>query len=278
MLTLSQALRDWGPGQASPLTDPVTLLRAAWPAIVGEVNATKSRPERMIGDALGVVTASSAWSQTLSLLQERIVADISARLPSAGIARLRCRVGRVATGPAAARHAAAPRPTREGGAVAPPPSLSAPAALERFRTRIESRRRAKTADGWKVCQACEALVAPGAPCAACANAHAAARAEATARLLFEAPWLGFAGTARLVDGLTPEEYASLRRQLLARWWRELKKVERAKRCSRDGRERSIASSYVVLRSGLAPDRISPATILNALGAELYHLLYGTERA
>ena len=44
--------------------------------------------------------------------------------------------------------------------------------------------------------------------------------------------------------------------------------------ARDGRERLVASSYVLLQSKLAPEAIMPATVRNILGDELHDLLYG----
>lgn len=95
--------------------------------------------------------------------------------------------------------------------------------------------------------------------------------------MFEAPWLGYTGTAELVDGLTPAEYDATRNRLLSRWWEALTRAREAKRLSRDGRERTIASSYVVLKSKLPPEAIDPATLRNVLGDELNELLFGTER-
>ena len=96
------------------------------------------------------------------------------------------------------------------------------------------------------------------------------------RLMFEAPWLGYAGTAQLIEGLTPADYESIRSRLLSNWWEALARVRASKRLSRDGRERTIASSYVVLKSKLPPEVIDPATVRNVLGDELNDLIYGTE--
>jgi hypothetical protein len=84
-------------------------------------------------------------------------------------------------------------------------------------------------------------------------------------LLFEAPWLGFSGTAELVDGLNEKEYERIRSRLLKRWWGMLERARVAGRLSRDGRERLVASSYVLLRSKLPPEEIMPATVRNVLG-------------
>jgi hypothetical protein len=97
------------------------------------------------------------------------------------------------------------------------------------------------------------------------------------RLLFEAPWLGYAGTAALIEDFTHEEYEGIRRRVLARWWETLSRARASGKLSRDGHERLVASSFVVLKSGLAPERIGPATVRNVLGDELHDLIYGTER-
>ena len=80
-----------------------------------------------------------------------------------------------------------------------------------------------------------------------------------------------------VDGLSRREYEAIRTRVLARWWDTLARARAAKRLSRDGRERLIASSYVVLKSGLAPEGIDQATLRSVLGDELHDLIYGTER-
>jgi hypothetical protein len=92
-------------------------------------------------------------------------------------------------------------------------------------------------------------------------------------LLFEAPWLGYNGTAALVDGLQEGEYERVRAQLLTRWWGMLVQARAANRLSRDGRERLIASSYVLLRSKIPPEQIIPATVRSILGDDLHDLIY-----
>jgi len=95
-------------------------------------------------------------------------------------------------------------------------------------------------------------------------------------LLFDVPWLGFAGAAAVVEGLTQHEYESIRRKLLATWWESLQRIRREGRRRLSTRERLIASSYVLLKSGLDPERIAPAVVRDLLGDELHHLIYGNE--
>jgi hypothetical protein len=278
MLKLSSALDAWSPsdGQPSAAADPVVLLGAVWPEIVGEKVAQHSHPVQVAGETLIVATRSSAWSEQLSFLCEPVLAAIRARLPSAGIQKLRFRVGftprkgiqtsgkRVSTNgwKSRARRAA---------------SGSAAEALARFRTAVEAARRAKAARGWKECPGCSAPIPPGGSfCVPCAHARADERERLVSRLLFEAPWLGYPGIAALVEEVAPEEYEAIRRRLLTRWWERLVRAARTGQMSRDRSERSIASSYVLLKSGLAPERVNAAVLRNVLGDDLHDLVYGTE--
>ncbi len=278
---ISGALEAWSPGEGlpSPATDPLMLLAAAWPEIVGENNALNSHPSNVAGTALQVTTRSSVWSQQLSFLSEEILAKVRARLPRSGIEQLRFRVGKLP-----ARPGSRPRPTRSGPGHAPAKRERTEAgsleeALERFRAGVDAAQRAKRDAGWKECVGCNALIAPtaGLRCVSCQTALDDERTRQVARLLFEAPWLGYAGTAKLVERLSQDEYETIRRRLLARWWELLSRANAAKRLSRDRRERLIASSYVILKSGLPPERLVPATVRNVLGDELHDLLYETER-
>jgi hypothetical protein len=280
---LLEALGTWTPRENSPWEkDPVVLLAAGWGEIVGDEVGRHSHPNRIVDGTLLVTTRSSAWSQQLSFLSEHVLAAVRARFPKTSIAQLRFRVGtlpdpsRQSAGTATRRPPFAPR---RGGDATHAPSGSAQEAVARFRGSVDERQRAKLAAGWKECRGCGALIVPAgaAFCITCANARADERTAAVARLLFEAPWLGFAGTAALAEGLTHREYESIRARLLARWWETLARARAAKRLSRDGRERLIASSYVLLKSKLPPEEIAPATVRNVLGDELNDLIYGTEQ-
>lgn len=278
MLKLGQALGGWAPGdgKATQATDPLVLLGAAWAEIVGEANAQKSHPSKVEGDTLVVKTAGSGWSHALSCESTHIVDAIRSRLPKAGIEKLRFRVGTIAApgSLSAAKRVVGKAVSRDTRA----PAADAHEALARLRSDVEAAERAKRARGWKECAGCTALIAPesGSFCVTCEIARNDERERLVSRLLFEAPWLGFAGTSSLVEGLTHDEYESIRHRLLTRWWDRLSRARFNGKLSRDGSERLIASSYVLLKSELAPERIGPATVRNVLGDELHDLIYGTE--
>ena len=277
MLRLGQALGAWSPGEGrTGRTEPIVLLGAAWAELAGDSLAAHSHPGKLEGDTLIVTTSSSGWSQQLSFLTEPILAAILARLPHCGIAKLRFRVGKLPQrGPAVrAARAASPRPGGTGGVR--PPVRDADEALERFRGDVAAAERAKRERGWKECTGCSALIAPasGPVCVSCVVARDQERERLVSRLLFEAPWLGYAGTASLVEDLDRATYESIRLRLLGRWWGRLNRARAAGRLSRDESERLVASSYVVLKSELPPERVTPATVRNVLGDELHELLYG----
>ncbi len=274
MLKLSKAIAQWQPSETNAGQPPIALLEAGWEEIVGCEVAQNSHPARVADGTLTVTTRSSAWSHQLSFLADHLLRAVAARLPDAGIEHLRFRVGRVS-------------PRRRGGlnrqgfaasrSLGDRPDSASPAeALARFRRDVEQRRDARREQGWKECAGCRVLVGPAADslCPICAAARTERLTAATAQLMFEAPWLGYSGTAALVCGLQREEYERIRTQLLAHWWGMLARARAAKNLSRDGRERIVASSYVLLRSKLPPEQIVPATVRSILGDELHELLYG----
>lgn len=263
-------------------TDPVVLLAAAWSEIVGADNAQHSAPSQITGDTLLITTTSGAWSQSLGFLGDDLIARIAARLPATGVSKVRFRVGKITRRTSADR----PKGERHGFRRAEsgqddksrPPTANAAEALARLRSGLEEAERAKRDAGWKECVGCTALIEPdsGAFCAPCQAARNDERERRVSRLLFEAPWLGYAGTAKLIEGLSTEEYERIRERLLRRWWDRLSRARFSGTVSRDGSERLIASSYVLLKTGVAPERINPATVRNVLTDEIFELIYGTE--
>ncbi len=275
MKPLNTVLSAWQPS-ASESADPLLRIKAEWPAIVGPEVAANSRPAEMVRDGLLIVTRSGAWSQQLSFLSERILHALRAR---AGVSpeRLRFRVGRITAAaliPAGKRLAG-----RRVRTESRTPAASAQDALERFRADVAGAERAKARAGWKECGRCGVRVAPGAAayCVSCENAHAQERDAQVGRLLFEAPWLGYPGIVRLVDGVTPKNYENVRSVLLRRWRDVLDGIVRTRR-NVTVRDRMIASSYVLLKSGLDPERIAPAVVRDLLGDHLHDIFYGTENA
>ncbi|HEY9085291.1 MAG TPA: DUF721 domain-containing protein [Candidatus Tyrphobacter sp.] len=270
---LGEALAGWSvrdDGRA----DPLSAVAACWPDIVGREVARNSQPINLAGETLIVATRSSAWSEQLSFLAEGILASLHERFGLKQLQRLRFRAGRlVRSAPARVTRGITPAPRRAPRMRADAASLEE--AVARFRSDVDRTRRAKTGAGWKECCGCATLVAPdsGALCTACAVAAAQEREQFVARLLFEVPWLGYAGVSALVGSLSPQEYEAIRARLLARWWETLVRARMSKRLSPDGRERLIASSFVIVKSGLEPERIAPATVRDLLGDELFELMY-----
>lgn len=271
MKPLARALASWQPTAARP-GDPVLALQGRWREVVGPEVAAHSRPVELAGDTLLIHTRSSAWSQQLAFLVEPILEAV-AQATGTRAARLRFRVGRLA--PAAVRSPARrPTPARSRAAQTAADPLD---ALARFRRDVEAERRAKSAAGLKDCPKCGAPALPPSEafCAPCANAQAHERHAAVARLLYEMPFVGYHGIAERIEGLTHAEYETVRRRLLTRWWDTLMRLRRAGGPA-SPRERGIASSYLLVKTQLPPERLSAALIRNELGERLTDILYGNE--
>ncbi len=271
MQALRSVLSAWQPAKVVQ-DDPLSHLRAQWATIVGEDIAANSRPAELTAGVLLVVTRSSAWSQQLSFLSERVVEAVRA---STGVSleRVRFRVGRITnrTDAPAGRKARA-RKNRERHAE----SATLESAVALFREDVAKAQRAKASAGWKECNRCGTRIVPdtGQFCAPCTNVRSAERSATIARLLFEMPFLGYSGIAEHVENLSRGEYERVRGKLLARWWDALTQLRRSGRKRVSKRERDVASSYVLLKTGLDPERIAPAVVRDLLGDDLYQVFYG----
>ncbi|HEV2261166.1 MAG TPA: DUF721 domain-containing protein [Candidatus Rubrimentiphilum sp.] len=274
MQPLRSLLSAWQPG-SSDLSDPLSQIRAQWTTIVGDEIAANSRPVELARGALIVVTRSSAWSQQLSFLSERIIAAV-AQATQTKLDQVRFRVGRVAQRQlnVVGRKEIRRSRLRE---VQPAPTLDS--AVATFREDVQKAQRAKASAGWKECNRCGAPVVADteALCSPCANARANERAATLARLLFEVPFLGYAGIAEHVENLSRNEYDSVRSKLLARWWDLLTQLRASGRARVTKYERDVASSYVLLKTELDPERIAPPVVRDLLGDDLYNMLYGSEQ-
>ena len=257
LIGLGNALATWRPGGGSE-TDPLTAARAAWVELVGLDVARAAQPVAIERDALVVLTASSSWSAQLVFLEPEIVRGLRANSVTAGITRLRFRVGKIrrsvvpGEGPNGPRRGRGPEPP----VVAPAATLDD--ALARLRRSVERGRARHKAAGGSFCALCEAPLDRGTRCLPCRDDDERRRTFACERLLFEAPWLSAADVLGLVDGLKPEEFDGIRRRLLRSWWDELARAERLHRLRQPldrPRLRKLASSFVLLETGMDPMRL-----------------------
>jgi hypothetical protein len=265
---LRSALETWRPLPAAG-GDPLSLISAAWLGIVGARVAQHSAPLEMSGDALIVATRSSAWSQQLQFLAPQILERIRELAAGRELTRLHFRNGALRGRRNAGATAAAAAAPRTAAGPAPEPAADESEAFDRLRRRVsETRRRASA-----TCATCSAPIARGSLCAPCEGSLAARRRVALERVLFNAPWLSLEEIRVQVRDAGRDEIEAARRALLQRWWLILERARRAGRAL-TRRERSIASSYVLLQSGLPPDRMTPAIVRNLLGEELEAQLSG----
>ncbi len=273
MLRLGSVLEGWRP-VPGPGGDPLAAVRSLWPELVGADVARAAQPVAIEREALIVLTTSAAWSHQLAFLEPEIVRGLRV-LPEAGeLTRLRFRVGKLR------------RPGRPGGAKGPrrgsedppaqPPAKTLDDALARLRRAVERTRGAHRGRGGTFCALCEAPVEGVAMCRPCRDDDERRRRFACERLLFEAPWLGSEEVLALVNGLSPELYDAIRRQLLRGWWDELRRAATLFKLRQPldrVRIRKLASSFVLLETRIDPTRLEmdSAVRKNALG-DLYEFV------
>ncbi|MDQ6932318.1 MAG: DUF721 domain-containing protein [Candidatus Eremiobacteraeota bacterium] len=273
---LRSAVEQWAPSTGR--RDRIDYILCAWPAIVGEDVALHCRPLQLSGNTLLVATRSSAWSQQLDFLAPSILSAIGEYAGVNRIERLRFRVAPLKAAVVIGRRQGVPipAPTAATAVRSPSDTQTAADALRLLRESSLQAQRAKRDAGWKECLNCRVLlpVRDVSLCAPCAGAAWEKRYGRVARLMFDAPWLGYEGTAKLIEGLTPQEFGAIRKRLLRDWWEFLMRAQRRAQVSPDGRERLVASSYVLLKTGFEPEEITTAIVRNLLGSELHELLYG----
>jgi hypothetical protein len=273
---LERLVGGWAPGGGAARngarTASVGDVLAVWPEIVGGEIARHAVPIERSGGTLVILTSSSSWSNQLSLLAGHVIGALS-EAGIGGVERLRFRVGRPRRGPVPRKRELSNGHVRTHGQDDPKPSATLGEAVSRVRERLLRERDAKRAAGWNGCSKCGAMLPEGDRCAPCTTAELSERSARVQRLMFDAPWLGYSGIAELVTGLTRQEYDANRTALLVRWWEALERVRKTGKVSQSGRERQIASSYLLLRTGWEPERITPVIARSQLGDELYGLLY-----
>lgn len=280
---LKASLEHWTPGGAGT-PDPLHVIAAAWPGIVGHDVAANAHPLEISGTALVIGTRSSAWSQQLQFLSLAILAGLQGLSCGQKIERLIFRTGIAARRTGRRANAPAPPRTKKSAGADWEPAASLEEAFLRLRARMSAKVSAAV-----TCQDCEAAIdAPPQPerrgsaaiplrCAPCTGAAQRARSIAIERIVYMAPWLGVEELRAELPGLGVAEFERARKALLSRWWSILERARRAGHLSANRVERHVGSSYVLLQSRLPPDRITPAVVRNLLGVELEALLWPRPR-
>ncbi|TAM77668.1 DUF721 domain-containing protein [bacterium] len=278
MERLFTALQRWQPPAEASLEHAVA---SHWERIVGPGVAANARPRELRDGALTVLVPSAAWRHELSFHAPSIVAALRA-VPEIGnrVERLRLRLGRARMIRVGRAQAFTPqrRPSAPLGDPRRDPALDTATAFERLRQRFARIAREERRHGREACPDCGAFLARGERCISCSRRRDEATVRATQRYLFESPWIGYDGTAALVPGLDFALYAHVRARTLERWWKMLERARYRGAVSRDGRERKVAQSYVALKSGLTPERLTPVITRDILGDQIYDLLWGVHDA
>jgi hypothetical protein len=282
MLTrLGDTLGSWKPRANGG--DPLSVIRAGWTGLVGIDVARAAVPVAIASDVLVIITTSSAWSHQLAFLEPQIVRGIRELVPTAGIARLRFRVGAIRTpaGRCGALPAVAADPPRRPPV---PAAATAQEAFARFRAAVERSRAAHVARGGAFCTNCAAPIGRRGRCVPCAEWARASLEARCRRLLFDAPWLRPQEVLDTLPDLDAGTYDLIRRRLLRSWWDEMALARKRAALPRPiapdrARLRKIASSYVLLETKLDPNRLEMDSPVrrNALG-DNYEFIRSVEQS
>ncbi|HXW50969.1 MAG TPA: DUF721 domain-containing protein [Candidatus Acidoferrales bacterium] len=268
--------------QRTTLTDDASAgaIATAWQEAVGPEIARRSRPAKLAGGVLTVLTASSAWSAELTFLAPRIIEALRRAVPEARLRRLRFSVasGRTRLLLEGARYGSDDRVTRRShpghtGAASPTParaeepvSLSVERLAAAQRTLDEWRDRA----GWQTCATCGKRFEPRAvleqECAVCAASRRRAQDARIERVLLEAPWFSLRQVRETLPEAKAPAYRRTRQRLLTRWQTELVWAERRlRRSALTAHDRVTAWSYLMLLAQMPERDIGRAVARDVLG-------------
>lgn len=280
--SLRGLVAGWKPGGAASGFDPAGAIAAAWPDIVGAAVAARTRPARLRDGLLTVWTAGSAWSHQLSFLEPAILEGLRAKVPEAGVKRLRFAVasGRtrrlldgaaartsptVRTAPGAARGVDdAPR-AREFEDAADPAAI-----VRRLRARQADLDARRARDGWTRCAECANWMPPdashGDSCVRCSEEARIRSDGALERALCDAPWLSARDICAAVDGASRASFERVRRRLLSRLQLQLDNAERRlKRGALEAADRVAAWTYLMLLARKQKRELPRPVIADVLG-------------
>lgn len=260
-------------------------MAAVWEQAVGPDVSRRSRPHKFRNGVLTVLTASSAWSDELTLHAPAILASLRHSVPEVTLARLRFAVAsgrtqlvfeRTVAPTSPPQHRDAPPADRPASPEASLDITQVVAQLAATQSMLDAQR---DAAGWTTCSACGKRFAPvastGALCAPCADARRRRKQAALERVLTEAPWSSFAHVKEQLSDTTHEFFEKTRSSLLARWHTEMESASRRlRRGSLTAQDRVVAWSYAMLSSGMAQRDLGRAAVENMLGQQWAAALFG----
>jgi len=276
-----------GSGSASA-DEAAAAFAAAWEKAVGAEVARRSRPTRFRNGVLTVLTASSAWSDELSLHAPRIMSVLQRAFPHERLLKLRFMVASGRTKllldseRTRGREPVRPRALPTSRRSEPADDRSAE-DIATILARVAAMQQALDAErdraGWKICASCGRRFAPESSavhvCAPCADGKRRRTLGAIERALMHAPWLSLADVRVALPRTTATAYERTRQRLLARWQFDVDAAaRRLRRAALTAEDRVVAWSYVMLQSGLPQRDIGRALVTDVLGRDWTSVLFG----
>ena len=305
--SLRLLLAGWQPaGERTLPGSELGALDAAWPDLVGEDVARRTRTAGFRDGTLTVLTPSSAWSHQLTFLAPTILERLRARCPSVAVRRLRFSVatgrsrallagtgigsgarGRAhAAGQSTRPHARGIAKSRRAHGHAGADALDAAAAagedpsvwlarLRQEQRRLDERR---AQSGWLRCRSCGRWVraaADPATCAVCAEDARRASDGRIARVLAQAPWLSTSDVVRELPEAHPRAVERVRRTLRTSWQQQMHNARaRLRQGVLHAADRVIAWSYAMLLTSSPQPDISQPVLTGVVGQAWADALMG----
>lgn len=127
--------------------------------------------------------------------------------------------------------------------------------------------------GWKTCPQCGVFIKPTEDkCIHCALQAVQALRSSTRSLLWELPWLPYTEIRDHVQGLDQETYDSVRREMIQQLWEKFRISSKNLKSSK--LSKTYIQTYVLLRTRLSPEELTPEIIWQTLGNNMANKLLG----
>ncbi|MDR1998189.1 MAG: DciA family protein [Candidatus Margulisbacteria bacterium] len=250
-------------------------LQKAWPQVADDSLGQRVQPSAYKNKTLFLTASSSVWAQQVVFYKQLIMTKYKALEPGIEIKEIRVRSGQVSV-----PEKTVPADQPEAGEPPDSPEADPGTKLQRI---IRKAGRWLRRDRRRICPVCQRrFEGTEAVCIFCRNQAQAARDARIARYLAETPWVKYAEIRADLPDTREEDFWRVRQKLQQQTLDALRRLffeyyqrplpERA-------REQALrqAAYYVLLKTGLTPDKIDDNIISGQLSRKLYKFIYGQKQ-
>ncbi|MEL7568809.1 MAG: DUF721 domain-containing protein [Dehalobacterium sp.] len=127
--------------------------------------------------------------------------------------------------------------------------------------------------GWIECSLCGMMIEPKKKkCFYCGLKELESLRRKTRFLLWELPWLSYQEISSHISGLNKDIYDTVRREMIQELWLQIRTAAK----SRNGQKipNAHVQTYVMLRTRMSPEKLTPEIIWQTLGENIANKLLG----